>query len=149
MFKGTKIKPFESKVWLSSPTMHGEELKYMKEAYDTNWLSTLGANVNEVERLSAEFIGTKYAVALSSGTASVHLALKLAGRKIYGMPEVGHGTLEGKRVFCSDITFAATVNPVIYEGGIPVFIDTERDSWNMDPVALEKAFEFYPHNKRA
>lgn len=144
MFKGTKIKPFESKVWLSSPTMHGEELKYMKEAYDTNWLSTLGANVNEVERLSAEFIGTKYAVALSSGTASVHLALKLAGRKIYGMPEVGHGTLEGKRVFCSDMTFAATVNPVIYEGGIPVFIDTERDSWNMDPVALEKAFELYP-----
>ncbi|MCR5638315.1 MAG: DegT/DnrJ/EryC1/StrS family aminotransferase [Lachnospiraceae bacterium] len=144
MFKGTKIKPFESKVWLSSPTMHGEELKYMKEAYDTNWLSTLGENVNEVERLAAEFIGVKYAVALSAGTASVHLALKLAGRKVYGMPEVGHGTLEGKRVFCSDMTFAATVNPVIYEGGIPVFIDTERDSWNMDPVALEKAFELYP-----
>ena len=89
----------------------------------------------------------KHAVALSSGTAALHMAIKLAGMDLYGQPEVGHGALEGKRVFCSDMTFAATVNPVVYEGGIPVFIDTERDTWNMDPVALEKAFEIYPEVK--
>ena len=133
MFKGNEIKPFESKVWLSSPTMHGEEIKYMTEAYETNWMSTVGKNINEVERLVAEYIGVKYAVALSAGTASLHLAMKLAGIDAYGMPEVGHGALEGKKVFCTDMTFDATVNPVVYEGGIPVFIDTERESWNMDP----------------
>ena len=147
MFKGNDIKPFESKVWLSSPTMHGEEIKYMTEAYDTNWMSTVGKNINEVERLVAEYIGVKYAVALSAGTASLHLAMKLAGIDSYGMPEVGHGALEGKKVFCTDMTFDATVNPVAYEGGIPVFIDTERESWNMDPEALEKAFEIYPDVK--
>lgn len=117
------------------------------EAYETNWMSTVGENINEVERMAAEYIGCKYAVALSAGTASLHLAMKLAGIEAYGMPKVGHGALEGKRVFCSDMTFDATVNPVVYEGGEPVFIDTEYDTWNMDPVALEKAFEIYPDTK--
>ena len=126
------IKPFEKKVWLSSPTMHGDEIKYVEEAYNTNWMSTVGANINEVEKNICNKVGCKYAVALSSGTAALHLAMKLSGIKT------------GEKVFCSDMTFSATVNPIIYEGGIPVFIDTEYDSWNMDPVALEKAFELYP-----
>lgn len=126
---------FEDKVWLSSPTMHGPELEYVKEAYETNWMSTVGANINEVERLAAKKVGCKYAVALSSGTAALHLAMKLAGVK------------PGETVFCSDMTFDATVNPVKYEGGEAVFIDTEYDTWNMDPVALEKAFELYPNTK--
>ena len=126
------IKPFEKKVWLSSPTMHGDEIKWVEEAYRTNWMSTVGANINEVEKLTCEKVGCKYAVALSAGTAALHLAMKLAGIKA------------GEKVFCSDMTFGATVNPIIYEGGIPVFIDTEYDSWNMDPIALEKAFEIYP-----
>ena len=142
--RSRKIEPFENKVWLSSPTMHGEELQYMQEAYGTNWMSTVGKNINEVERLVSEYAGCKHAVALSSGTASLHLSVKLTGMEAYGMPQVGHGALEGKKVFCSDMTFDATVNPVVYEGGIPVFIDTERDTWNMDPAALEKAFEIYP-----
>ena len=129
------LKRLENKVWLSSPTMHGEELKYVTEAYETNWMSTVGANINEVERLACEKVGCKYAVALSAGTAALHLAMKLAGVK----PSV--------KVFCSDMTFDATVNPVVYEGGIPIFIDTERDTWNMDPVALEKAFELFPEVK--
>ena len=130
-----EIKPFTSKVWLSSPTMHGEELEYMTEAYTTNWLSTVGKNINEVERLACEYIGCNHAVALSAGTAALHLAVKLAGVR------------PGDKVFCSDMTFDATVNPVVYEGGVPVFIDTEYDTWNMDPVALEKAFELYPEVK--
>lgn len=130
-----EIKPFDHKVWLSSPTMHGEELKYVTEAYETNWMSTVGENINEVERLACEKIGCKYAVALSAGTAALHMAVKLAGVK------------PGEKVFCSDMTFDATVNPVRYEGGDPVFIDTEYDTWNMDPVALEKAFELYPDVK--
>lgn len=145
--KDQKIVPFKSKVWLSSPTMHGEELKYITEAFETNWMSTVGKNIDEAERLTAEKVGCKYAVALSSGTASLHLAMKLAGGRLYGQQELGKGTLFGKKVFCSDMTFDATVNPVVYEGGIPVFIDTEYDSWNMDPVALEKAFEIYPDVK--
>ena len=148
MFKeSNSFKKFESKVWLSSPTMHGPEIEYVKEAYETNWMSTVGKNINEVERMACEYIGCKYAVALSAGTASLHLAMKLAGIEAYGMPKVGHGALEGKKVFCSDMTFDATVNPVVYEGGEPVFIDTEYDTWNMDPVALEKAFEIYPDTK--
>ena len=147
MFKGTDIKPFENKVWLSSPTMHGDELKYMQEAYETNWMSTVGANINEIEKQVAELIGVKYAVALSSGTAALHMCMKLAGEKLYGKPKLGNGALEGRKVFCSDMTFDATVNPVVYEGGIPVFIDTEYDTWNMDPLALEKAFELYPEVK--
>ena len=144
MFDKTDVKPLENKVWLSSPTMHGEELQYMKDAYDTNWMSTVGENINEVERISSSKVGRQYSVALSSGTAALHMAVKLSGLQVYGAPEVGHGAVEGKRVFCSDMTFDATVNPVVYEGGIPVFIDTERDTWNMDPIALEKAFELYP-----
>ncbi|MBA2214299.1 DegT/DnrJ/EryC1/StrS family aminotransferase [Sellimonas intestinalis] len=130
-----KIKPFETKVWLSSPTMHGPELEYVKEAYETNWMSTVGENIHETERLACEKIGCKYAVALSTGTAALHMAVKLAGVK------------PGEQVFCSDMTFDATVNPVVYEGGVPVFIDTEYETWNMDPAALEKAFELYPEVK--
>lgn len=142
-----RIEPFKDKIWLSSPTMHGDELKYMKEAYETNWMSTVGANINEVERLTCEKIGCNYSVALSSGTAALHLAIKLAGERLYGQPAPNKGTLEGHKVFCSDMTFDATVNPVAYEGGELVFIDTEYDTWNMDPVALEKAFEIYPDVK--
>lgn len=126
---------FENKVWLSSPTMHGDELKYMQEAYETNWMSTVGKNIDEIERTVCEKIGCKYAVALSCGTASLHLAMKLAGFK------------KGDHVFCGDMTFDATVNPIVYEGGIPVFIDSEYKTWNMDPKALEKAFELYPEVK--
>lgn len=129
------MKPFEKKVWLSSPTMHGDEIKYVTQAYETNWMSTVGENINEVERLACEKVGCKYAVALSAGTAALHMAVKLAGVK------------HGDKVFCSDMTFDATVNPVVYEGGVPVFIDTEYETWNMDPVALEKAFELYPEVK--
>lgn len=141
------IEPFEKKIWLSSPTMHGEEIEYVTEAYETNWMSTVGENINQTEKVACEKIGCKYAVALSAGTAALHLAMKLAGQDLYGQPEVGHGSLEGKKVFASDMTFDATVNPIVYEGGIPVFIDTETDTWNMDPVALEKAFEIYPKVK--
>ena len=126
------IERFEEKVWLSTPTMHGPELEYVKKAYETNWMSTVGENINEVEKLTCEKVGCKYAVALSAVTASLHMAVKLAGVK------------PGDKVFCSDMTFGATVNPVVYEGGVPVFIDTEYDTWNMDPIALEKAFELYP-----
>ena len=138
------IKPFESKVWLSSPTMHGDERKYVDEAIATNWVSTVGVNIDKVERETAEKIGRKYAVAVSSGTAAIHLSVKLCGEKLYGQPKVGHGTLEVHKVFCSDMTFDATVNPVVYEGGEVVLVDTEYDTWNMDPAALEKAFELYP-----
>jgi len=138
------IQPFNNKVWLSSPTMHGDEQRWVDEAIQTNWVSTVGANINEVEKQVASIVGRKYAVALSAGTAALHLAIKLAGEKLYGQPKVGHGTLEGRRVFASDMTFDATVNPICYEGGEPVFIDTEYDTWNMDPAALEKAFELYP-----
>ena len=127
------MEPFNKKVYLASPTMHGDELKFMKEAFDTNWMSTVGANINEVERLIAELLGCKYAVALSAGTAALHLAVKLAG------------ITKGTDVFCSDMTFDATVNPVTYEGGRQIFIDSEYETWNMDPEALEKAFELYPH----
>jgi dTDP-4-amino-4,6-dideoxygalactose transaminase len=130
-----KTEAFPKKVWLSSPTMHGDELKYMTEAYQTNWMSTEGANLTEVERVICEKIGCKYAVPLSSGTAALHLAVKLAGVQ------------QGDRVFCSDMTFDATVNAIVYEKAIPVFIDSEYETWNMDPVALEKAFELYPDTK--
>ena len=129
------MKPFDSKVYLSSPTMHGDELRYVTEAYETNWMSTVGANINELEHMAAEKVGCKYAVALSCGTAALHLAIKLAGVQ------------PGDKVFCSDMTFAATVNPIVYEKAVPVFIDTETDTWNMDPIALEKAFELYPEVK--
>ena len=135
---------FEKKVWLASPTMHGEELQFVTEAYETNWMSTVGENINQVEKIAAQKAGVQYAVGLSSCTAALHLCCKLAGERLYGKPAISHGALEGRRVFCSDMTFDATLNPVVYEGGIPVFIDTDRDTWNMDPAALEKAFDLYP-----
>ena len=141
------MKPFEKRVWISSPTMHGEEMNYMMEAYKSNWMSTVGANIQEMERIAAEKAEMKYAVALINCTAALHLCVKSAGERLYGRPAVGHGALEGKRVFCSDMTFSATLNPVVYEGGVPVFIDTDPATWNMDPVALEKAFECYPDVK--
>ena len=123
---------FENKVWLSTPTMHGDEIKYITEAYQSNWMSTVGENINVIEQEISEKIGLKYAVALSCGTSALHLAMKLAELK------------QGERVFCTDMTFAATVNPIVYEKGVPVFIDSEPETWNMDPKALEKAFEKYP-----
>lgn len=130
-----ELKPFPSKVWLSSPTMHGDEIKYVQQAYDTNWMSTVGENINEIERITCEKLGCKSAVALSCGTAALHLAVKLAGVR------------KGDNVFCTDMTFDATVNPVLYENANPIFIDTEYDTWNMDPDALDKAFKMYPDTK--
>ena len=147
MFLRKDVKPFAKKVWLASPTMHGDELKWMSDAFNKNWMTTAGENVNELEKIAAEQATMKYAVALCNCTSALHLCVKLAGEKLYGKPQIGHGAVEGKRVFCSDMTFAATLNPIVYEGGIPVFIDTEETSWNMDPVALEKAFELYPEVK--
>lgn len=141
------INPFENKIWLASPTMHGEEQKWVDDAIRTNWVSTVGENINEVESQIAAYIGVNHAVGLSCGTAALHLGIRLAGEKLYGIPKVSHGSLEGHKVFASDMTFDATVNPITYEGGEPVFIDTERDTWNMDPKALEKAFEIYPDVK--
>lgn len=141
------IKPFEKKLWLSSPTMHGEEQRWVDDAIQTNWVSTVGANINEVERQIAEYIGVKYAVGLSCGTSALHLATKLAGEKLYGQARPNEGTLQGHKVFCSDVTFDASINPVAYEDGDAVFIDTEYETWNMSPEALEKAFELYPEVK--
>lgn len=141
------MEPFKNKVWLSSPTMHGDEQKWVNDAFEKNWVSTVGENINVIEKEIADFIGVEEAVALSSGTAALHMAVKLAGEKLYGRPKVGDGTLKGKKVFCTDMTFAATVNPVVYEGGEPVFIDIELDTWNMDPEALKKAFELFPDVK--
>ena len=138
------ITPFEKKIWLSSPTMHGDEQNWVNDAFIKNWITTAGENINEVERLVAEYAGVGYAVALSCGTAALHLSIKLAGEKLYGQAKPNCGTLQGHKVFCSDMTFDATVNPVAYEDGEAVFIDTEPDTWNMCPKALEKAFELYP-----
>jgi len=132
MFTEKDVTPFDKRLYLSSPTMHGDELKYIQEAYDTNWMSTIGENINETERLVAKRLGRKNAVAVTSGTAALHLAMRAVG--------IGRGT----KVLCSDLTFIASVNPVIYEGGIPVFIDSEYETWNMDPDALEAAFKKYP-----
>lgn len=126
------MKPFENKIWLASPTMHGEEQQYVKEAFDTNWVSTVGPNLEHLEKSVREYVGCKAAVALSAGTAALHLAVKLAGVK------------PGEKVFCTDMTFDATVNPVTYENGEQVFIDSEYDTWNMDPKALQRAFAKYP-----
>lgn len=146
---------FTKRIPLAIPHMHGDEIRYVQDAYDTGWVTTVGANINELEKIAAEYIGVKHSVALSAGTAALHLAIRMAAERIYhsnsgittpdGMGT--GGSLYGKRVFCSDLTFAATVNPVIYEGGEPVYIDTEYETWNMDPVALEKAFEIYPDVK--
>ena len=135
-----------NKIWLSSPTIHDEELQFVKEAIETNWVSTVGENINRLEEMIAEYVGVKHAVALSSGTAALHMCMKLAGERLDPGVKPGQA-LKGRRVFCSDMTFDASVNPVVYEDGEPVFIDTERDTWNMDPDALEKAFELYPDVK--
>ena len=141
------INPFPEKIWLSSPTMHGTEATYMMEAYETNWMSTVGKNINEVEAQATEYVGVKCAVALNAGTAALHLATKLAGERLYGKARPNEGTLRNHFVFASDCTFDASINPIAYEDGEAVFIDTEYDTWNMDPVALEKAFELYPDTK--
>ena len=141
------FKQFEQKVWLSSPTMYPDSMDYVMEAYQTNWMSTVGANIDEVEKSICQKVGCRHAVALSAGTAALHLAVKLAGEQLYGKPAMGKGALDGHLVAASDMTFDATVNPIVYEGGIPVFIDTEYDTWNMDPVSLEKAFQMYPEIK--
>lgn len=141
------FKQFEQKVWLSSPTMYPDSMDYVMEAYQANWMSTVGANINEVEKSVCQKVGCRHAVALSAGTAALHLAMKLAGEQLYGKPAIGKGALDGHLVAASDMTFDATVNPIVYEGGIPVFIDTEYDTWNMDPVSLEKAFQMYPEIK--
>lgn len=152
-FRG--LKKFQNKLLLSSPTMHGEELEYIKQAYQSNWMSTVGENIDQLEKTLAEYVGVKYAVALSCGTAAVHLAVKLAAERLYGSSSGistpnglgAGGSLFGKRVFCSSLTCVAAVNPVVYEGGQPVFIDASPDDWNMDPKALELAFEKYPDVK--
>lgn len=123
------------KIYLSSPTMHGKEQEFVKEAFDTNWVAPLGPNVNGFEKELAEYVGISHAAALDSGTAAIHLALKLAGVK------------EGDIVFVPTLTFSASCNPVVYEKAIPVFVDSEGDTWNMSPEALEKAFEKYPSPK--
>lgn len=133
MFKEkSAIRKFEKKIYLSSPTMHGEERDFVNRALDENWVSTVGENLDALEGMAAGFVGTKHAVALSTGTAALHLCMRLAGVR------------RGEEVFCSDLTFGATANPIVYEGGRPVFIDTEYDTWNMDPAALEKAFALHP-----
>ena len=149
------IKPFTSRVYLSSPTMHGVEMEYMKLAYESGWMSTVGENIEKIEQIASEYIGVSHAVALTCGTAALHLAVKLAAERLYNSSTgistplglgLG-GSMLGKRVFCSDLTFDATVNPIVYEGGEPIFIDSEYETWNMDPRALEKAFEIYPDVK--
>ena len=148
MFKETdRIQVFPEKLWLSSPTMHGEEARYMMEAYETNWMSTLGKNIEEIESQIAERVGVKHGVALSCGTTALHLAIRLAGEALYGRREVHEGTLQGKTVLASDLTFDASVNPIAYENGKAVFVDSEYDTWNMDPRALEKAFSLYPEGR--
>lgn len=128
---GLKMEEMVKKIYLSSPTMNGNEMKYIQEAFDTNWIAPLGKNVDEFEREVAKKVGVSYAAALSSGTAAIHLALK------------GVGIKKGDLVFCSDLTFSASCNPILYENAIPVFIDSEEESWNMSPKALKKAFESY------
>ena len=144
-FKG--LEPFSSRVWLSSPTMHGDEQRWVDDAIQTNWVSTVGRNIDEIERQIAEYVGVRYAVGLSAGTAALHLATKLAGERLYGQARPNEGTLQGHKVFCSDVTFDASINPVAYEDGEAIFIDTERDTWNMDPEALKVAFSMYPDVK--
>ncbi len=140
-------KPLEKRVFLATPTMHGQEQEYIREAFDTNWVTTVGKNIDEVEKEVADYIGVKYAVALSSGTGALHLATKLAGEKLYGQARPNEGVLFGKKVFATDMTFDASINPIAYEDGEAIFIDTEYDTWNTDPEALKKAIELYPDVK--
>ncbi len=125
------------RIYLSSPHMsdEGYELQYINKAFETNWIAPLGPNVDKFEQELAAKVGAKHAAALSSGTAAIHMALKAAG--------VGQGDI----VFCQDLTFAATANPIIYQNASPVFIDSNFETWNMDPKALEAAFEKYPNVK--
>jgi len=157
------IEPFKNKIYLSSPTMHKTknkedrdtwvELEYVRDAFAENWITCAGTNLNEYERLTREYLGAENVVGLSCGTAAIHLAIKLAAQRLYGSSSGistpnglgAGGSLYGKKVFCTDMTFGATVNPILYEGGEPVFIDSEYETWNMDPKALEKAFELYPN----
>lgn len=132
-----KFERFENRVWLSSPTMHGEEQQFVKEAFDTNWVAPLGPNVDEFEKMVAEYLGVKGTSAVSSGTAALHLAYKLAGID------------KDDIVLVQDLTFSATINPIIYQNATPVFIDSERETWNMDPRALEKALEKYGDKVKA
>ena len=125
----------KKRIYLSSPTMHGEEQAFVQEAFDTNWVAPLGPNVNAFEKEMAEYTGCGHAAALSSGTAAIHMAVRLLGVK------------QGDVVFVSDLTFSASCNPIVYENGTPVFIDAEPDTWNMSPQALERAFEKYPPRK--
>jgi dTDP-4-amino-4,6-dideoxygalactose transaminase len=125
----------KKRIPLSTPTMNGTELSFVESAFASNWVAPLGPNVDSFERETAKIVGTAHAAALSSGTAAIHLALKAAGVK------------PGDIVFCSDMTFSASCNPIIYENAVPVFIDCERESWNMCPKALEKAFGKYPAAK--
>jgi dTDP-4-amino-4,6-dideoxygalactose transaminase len=129
----------KEKIWLSSPHMsdEGYETKYIQEAFDTNWIAPLGANVVEFEKELANKVGAKFAAATTSGTGAIHLALKAAG--------VGEGDI----VFCPTLTFSATANPIIYQNAIPVFIDSNYETWNMDPGALEAAFGKYGDRVKA
>ncbi len=158
-FKG--ITPFEKRVLLASPTMHKSkndswtELDYVREAFETNWITCAGSNLNALEPLIADYLDAKYIVGLSCGTAAIHLAVKLAAERLYGSStgvstpdgDVLGGCLYGRKVFCTDLTFDATVNPIVYEGGEPIFIDSEYTTWNMDPEALKRAFDLYPDVK--
>lgn len=129
----------EQRLSLSTPTMHGEEMSFIQEAFEKNWIAPLGFNCDGFENETAEYLSKNnenlHCLSLNSGTSALHLAVKLAGVK------------SGDVVLCSDMTFAATVNPISYEGGVQVYIDSEYETWNMDPVALEKAFEKYPNAK--
>ena len=145
MFKG-EIKRLENRILLAAPTMHEEEQAYVREAFKSGWVTTVGENINAVETRLAEYTGVEYTVGLSSGTAALHMAVRLAAAKIYS-PHPLEGSLKGRKVFVSTLTFAATVNPIVYEGGEPVFIDSEYATWNMAPEALEKAFEMFPEVK--
>lgn len=147
MYKNRDIKPLENRAHLAIATVHGDEMQYVQQAFDENWVTTAGPNITAVEQMLAEKLGVQNAVGLSAGTAAIHLAFKLAAEKVYGPAHAGTGCLAGKRVFASDMTFAATVFPAIYEGANLTLIDSERDTWNMDPKALQKAFELYPETK--
>jgi len=169
LFRNTNVELFENHIWLASPTMHEEEQEYIKEAFQKNWITTAGNNINELEKSVAVYLSSSgssalshameleksrtgaednlYCVALSTGTAAIHLALKLAALETNPGARFSDGLLRGKRIFVSDLTFNATVNPILYEGGEPVFIDSEYETWNMDPDALSRAFELFPDVK--